>query len=269
MFSTTIKLHKGIVSLLLVTALILLPLGKIGETASHSVSKGETLWSIAKKYNISFTELQNANGLPNSKIMPGQLLKIPVNVHTVQPGDTLSQIANRYGISLENLKAANPGITPEKIFTGQIINLPQEPRSDTLPSRSGNSFYTANSTGLSTNEIELLARLVHSEAAGESYVGQVAVAASVLNRVESPLYPNNIPDVVYQITNNCYQYSPVLDGRINMPADTSSYQAVEDALQGWDPSCNALGFYNPQKTSDQWVRSQTVTTTIGSHVFFR
>jgi N-acetylmuramoyl-L-alanine amidase len=66
-----------------------------------------------------------------------------------------------------------------------------------------------------------------------------------------------------------YQYSPVLDGRINLPADRTSFQAVYDALAGWDPSGGATGFYNPRKTSNQWVRSRPVTTTIGRHVFFR
>ncbi|MGI5876794.1 MAG: LysM peptidoglycan-binding domain-containing protein [Dethiobacteria bacterium] len=263
MFSTKIKVHKGVAVLLLITALVLLPQGKTGEAASHSVSRGETLWSIAKSFNITIAELQKANGLTDTKILPGQVLQIPVKIHTVKPGDNLSQIAYNYGVSLASLKAANPDITSDKIFPGQKINLPKEQRSETLPlpSRGGR--------GLSTNDVELLARLVCSEAAGEPYVGQVAVSASVLNRVNSPLYPNTISEVIYQITNGCYQYSPVLDGRINMPANSSAYRAVEDALKGWDPSYNALGFYNPQKTGDQWVRSQTVTTTIGNHVFFR
>ena len=121
----------------------------------------------------------------------------------------------------------------------------------------------------SQKEIDLFARLVHSEAAGESYTGQVAVAASILNRVASPRYPNTLPEVIYQVSNGCYQYSPVLDGRINKPASKSAYQAVYDALEGQDPSNNALGFYNPRKTSNKWVRQQKVVTVIGNHVFFR
>ena len=121
----------------------------------------------------------------------------------------------------------------------------------------------------SQEDIDLFARLVHSEAAGEPYTGQVAVAASVLNRLESSRYPNTLRGVILQVVNGHYQYSPVLDGRINLPANQTAYNAVYDALQGWDPSGGALGFYNPYKTNNQWVRQQPVTTAIGNHVFFR
>jgi len=118
-------------------------------------------------------------------------------------------------------------------------------------------------------EIDLLARLVQAEAGGEPYTGKVAVAASVLNRVRSSRYPNTLSGVIYQVVDGYYQYSPVLDGRIKLPATWVDYKAVQDALNGWDPSYGALGFYNPAKTSNWWVRSQPVTTVIGNHVFFR
>jgi spore germination cell wall hydrolase CwlJ-like protein len=118
-------------------------------------------------------------------------------------------------------------------------------------------------------ELDLFARLVHSEASGEPFEGQVAVAASVLNRIRSPLYPNTLSAVINQVVNGHYQYSPVLDGRINQPANESARRAVQEALSGRDPSRGALGFYNPRKTSNQWVRSRPVTVTLGQHVFFR
>jgi len=118
-------------------------------------------------------------------------------------------------------------------------------------------------------ELDLFARLVHAEAAGEPFEGQVAVAASVLNRVRSPLYPHTLSAVIYQVVGGFYQYSPVLDGRINLPANESARRAVQEALNGRDPSLGALGFFNPRKTNNQWVRSQQVTVTIGQHVFFR
>lgn len=118
-------------------------------------------------------------------------------------------------------------------------------------------------------ELDLFARLVHSEAAGEPFEGQVAVAASVLNRIRSPLYPNTLTAVINQVVNGHYQYSPVLDGRINLPANESARRAVQEALSGRDPSRGALGFFNPRKTNNQWVRSRPVTVTIGQHVFIR
>ncbi|MBT9172988.1 MAG: Spore cortex-lytic enzyme [Syntrophomonadaceae bacterium] len=118
-------------------------------------------------------------------------------------------------------------------------------------------------------ELDLFARLVHAEAAGEPFEGQVAVAASVLNRIRSPLYPDTLSAVIYQVVNGYYQYSPVLDGRINLPANESARRAVQEALSGRDPSLGALGFFNPRKTDNQWVRSRPVTVTIGQHVFIR
>jgi N-acetylmuramoyl-L-alanine amidase len=126
-----------------------------------------------------------------------------------------------------------------------------------------------NALRLTAAELDLFARLVHAEAAGEPFEGQVAVAASVLNRVRSPLFPNTLTAVIHQVVNGHYQYSPVLDGRINLPANESARRAVQEALNGRDPSLGATGFFNPRKTNNQWVRSRPVTVTIGQHVFFR
>lgn len=119
----------------------------------------------------------------------------------------------------------------------------------------------------SQRDIELLARLVHAEAQGEPYTGKVAVAATVLNRLEDPNYPKSLSEVIFQTIDGIYQYSPVLDGQINQPADESSRKAVMDALSGVDPTGGALTFFNPSKTADQWVRSRQYITTIGNHVF--
>ncbi len=191
-------------------------------------------------------------------------------VHTVRAGESMWIISNNYNISLDSLIAANPSVTPDRIFPEQKLTLPSGSNVTATANLASREGRTASSRwNLTAGEIELFARLVHSEAAGEPYQGLVAVAASVLNRMKSSLYPNTLSGVVYQVTGGYYQYSPVLDGRINRPAGRQSYQAVNDALAGSDPSGGALGFYNPRKTSNQWVRQQPVTTTIGNHVFFR
>lgn len=122
----------------------------------------------------------------------------------------------------------------------------------------------------SAADLDLLARLVHAEAEGEPYVGKVAVAASVLNRVNSWDYPNTIPEVIYQVVDGRYvQYEPVLNGRIYIPAGAEAKLAVQEAAGGSDPSWGATGFYNPAKTTSKWVRSRPVTTMIGNHIFFK
>lgn len=126
----------------------------------------------------------------------------------------------------------------------------------------------------STNELDLFARLVHAEAKGETYRGQVAVAASVLNRLLHPDYPSTLSGVINQVVvsggRRLYQYEPVLNGAIKSPASQTAKDAVSDALAGWDPSQNATGFFAPAKVgSRSWVWNRTPTVTIGNHRFFR
>lgn len=118
-------------------------------------------------------------------------------------------------------------------------------------------------------EIDLLAKIIRAEAEGESALGKTAVAATILNRVKSKRYPSTIAGVVYQRVNGRYQYSPVANGRINVPPRSEDYHAAFQALAGSDPTYGATGFYNPAKTRDRWVRSYPVTTVIDGHTFFK
>jgi len=118
-------------------------------------------------------------------------------------------------------------------------------------------------------EIDVLAKITRAEAEGESEVGKIAVAATILNRVKSPRYPETISGVVYQRISGRYQYSPVADGRIKLAPRVQDYQAAYRALAGEDPSNGATGFYNPTKTRDKWVRSHPITAIIDGHTFFK
>jgi N-acetylmuramoyl-L-alanine amidase len=266
------KIHK-MLTLMLFLVLSSVAWGQAVEAAPvHRVAPSDTLWQIARSNNTTVADLKTANRLTSALILPGQLIRIPV--HTVSPGDTMWGIARRFGTGLPALLAVNPRVSPAHIFPGQLINIPAadlaaaDPvRPGALPSRGGQR--SGGGHNFSQQEINLLARLVHAEAAGEPFVGQVAVAASVLNRLISPIFPNTLRDVIYQVAYGFYQYSPVLDDRIYLPANRTAYQAVFEALAGWDPSLGALGFFNPRKTDNQWVRQQSVTTVIGNHVFFR
>ncbi|NLP44894.1 MAG: spore cortex-lytic enzyme, partial [Peptococcaceae bacterium] len=119
--------------------------------------------------------------------------------------------------------------------------------------------------GYKNSDINLLARLVSAEAKGEPYRGQIAVAAVVLNRVKSPLFPNTIPDVIYQPG----AFSPVANGEIWKEPVSSAINAVHEALTGTDPSYGALFFFNPAKTSNAYIWSRPQITKIGNHIFAR
>lgn len=114
-----------------------------------------------------------------------------------------------------------------------------------------------------TAEAELLARLVEAEAQGESYAGKVAVAEVVLNRVRSPQYPNSIEGVIYEAG----QFSPVMDGRINMTPTAESYTAVAEAMAGSNYVGGALFFYNPAVATSRWLDGLPTIAVIGSHTF--
>jgi len=123
-----------------------------------------------------------------------------------------------------------------------------------LPTGS-NSSYNSN--------VNLLARVISGEARGESYTGQVAIAAVVLNRVKHSSFPSSIAGVIYQPG----AFTAVSDGQINVPPTQSCYNAARDALNGWDPTGGSIYYYNPQTATNAWIRSRTIITRIGKHVF--
>ncbi len=115
----------------------------------------------------------------------------------------------------------------------------------------------------SSNDVYLLAKCVHAEARGEVYVGQVAVAAVILNRVASPDFPNTIAGVIYQP----WAFTAVNDGQINLEPNQSAYNAARDAMNGWDPTYGCLYYYNPAVATSKWIFSRQTVVTIGKHVF--
>ena len=117
--------------------------------------------------------------------------------------------------------------------------------------------------GYSSSDVYLLARIIGAEARGESYVGQVAVGAVVLNRVRHSSFPDSIAGVVYQSG----AFSAVRDSNWNVAPNDTAKKAARDAINGWDPTGGAIYYYNPAKTSNQWIRTRPVVTTIGRHVF--
>lgn len=112
-------------------------------------------------------------------------------------------------------------------------------------------------------DVEILARIIHAEARGESFEGQVAVGAVVLNRVESPRFPMSIREVVYQPG----QFTAVDDGQMRLPPNQTAFRAAMAALEGHDPSNGAIFYYNPRIATDQWIRTRAVMLTIGNHDF--
>ena len=130
-----------------------------------------------------------------------------------------------------------------------------------LTGQSTNS--TGKAVGNKNVDTNLLARAVNAEARGEPYVGQVAVAAVILNRISDPAFPKTIADIIYQPQ----AFSSVDDGQINLPPSADAMRAAQEAVNGSDPSKGAVFFFNPAKTKNKFIWSRPQIITIGNHIF--
>lgn len=150
------------------------------------------------------------------------------------------------------------GLTPDGIVGAVTLKA--------LGMSASNGSGSSSSSGTNTDgNLYLLARLVYGEARGEPYKGQVAVAAVVLNRVKSSQFPNSVSGVIYQSG----AFSVVNDGQINLTPDETAIKAARDAMNGYDPTNGCLYYYNPAKTTNQWMLSKPVLLVIGNHSFFK
>ncbi len=195
-----------------------------------------------------------------ARINPGQqapdIDKIPkdkiINYY-VGPGDTLYDLARDFSTSIGTILALN---NKENSFLrrGEKIRLPVHNLTD----------HQILNKRVSKQELDLLARAINGEARGEPYLGQVAVAAVIINRVLSHQFPNTFAQVIYQTG----QFSAVSDGQINLVPNQSCYRAAREALNGSDPTNGALYFYNPKTaTRVSFFRGRRVITKIGEHLF--
>ncbi len=114
-------------------------------------------------------------------------------------------------------------------------------------------------------EVELLARAIYAEARGEPFLGQVAVGAVIINRVNHKGFPSTVRDVIYQPGALC----TVKDGQINLKPGETARRAALMALSGVDPTDGSLFFYNPAYATAKWTRKKPVAAEIGNHVFAR
>lgn len=197
----------------------------------------------------------------NLRVSPehGETLFMDRNMtcYTVREGDTLSEIAAEFNISLPALIRANK-LNTTLIRPNEVLLIPGQ----------GADIEAVLSRGnFSRDDLMMLARAIYAEARGESFLGQVAVGAVILNRVESSDFPKTIREVVMQRNKNTYQFSPVADGSINLEPDETAINAAIQAMMGYDPTGGALFFYNPEIASDKWIRTLPVLARIGNHVF--
>jgi len=122
---------------------------------------------------------------------------------------------------------------------------------------------SGNTMGLSENDLKIMANAVYGEARGEPFEGQVAVAAVILNRVKSPNFPKTPSGVIFQPG----AFTAVADGQIYLEPNEQARKAVQQALNGWDPSGGCIYYFNPRTATSKWIWSRPQVKTIGEHIF--
>ncbi|MCB8816269.1 spore cortex-lytic enzyme [Desulfosporosinus shakirovi] len=158
--------------------------------------------------------------------------------------DAIRRFQKEHGLRVDGL-AGTQTIKELKRLTGQSTNA------------------SGKAVGYKNIDTNLLARAVSAEARGEPYIGQVAVAAVILNRIKDPAFPKTVADIIYQPR----AFSSVDDGQINLTPSASSIRAAQEAISGSDPSGGAVFFFNPAKTSNKYIWSRPQIKQIGNHMF--
>nr|WP_240041048.1 spore cortex-lytic enzyme [Paenibacillus ginsengarvi] len=127
----------------------------------------------------------------------------------------------------------------------------------------GGGGLPSGNSGFSSQDLKLMANAVYGESRGEPYIGQVAVAAVILNRVQSSSFPNTVSGVIFQPG----AFTAVADGQIWLTPNDTAAKAVQDAVNGWDPSGEALYYFNPETATSAWIWTRPQIKQIGRHIF--
>lgn len=143
--------------------------------------------------------------------------------------------------------------------SGDEISAPAEKKQKT---KGNQSFHPSR---ISANDLKLMANAVYGEARGEPYEGQVAIAAVILNRVKSPSFPDTPSGVIFEPR----AFTAVADGQIWLEPNESARKAVQNALNGMDPSGGCTYYFNPATATSKWIWTRPQVKKIGKHIFCR
>ncbi|PWI59059.1 spore cortex-lytic enzyme [Sulfoacidibacillus thermotolerans] len=184
---------------------------------------------------------------------------MPVNGSlTAQTWDKLDKATVNWPGNQQTQAASSNTATPPA--SSQTTNTAQNNQTATSVVNVANSGGT---DGFSQNDINLMAHVVYGEARNQPFVGQVAVAAVILNRYHSNLFPHSIPAIIYQPG----AFTSISNGQAWLGLHQENVRAVMDAIHGWDPTNGALYYWNPATSTSQWIWSQPIMLRIGNHVF--
>lgn len=178
-YNTTVdelkKINNLTTNTLSVDQLLKIP-SPISEPATYTVQKGDSLYSIANKFNTTVDKLKSLNNLSTNTLSIGQVLKLPspkdvttppsneptTITYQVQSGDSLYKIATKYNTTVDKIKKAN-NLTNDLLSIGQMLTIPTTSESENIPNPdfftykvvSGDSLYSiAKNYNISVDELK-------------------------------------------------------------------------------------------------------------------
>lgn len=244
--------------------------------ADYTILKNDSLYKIGRLFDTPVSTIKSNNHMKSNNIHPGQVIDIKAKSYKVKKGDTLFKIAKKNKVTLASLRHANNKWN-NSVKPGQKLLLPAKKaaaakaavKTSTLAMKT--SSVTASSEAVipyTQKELDLLARLITAEATGQPYNAMVGVGSVVVNRVQSPEWPDTITKVINHVAGGYYQFTPVKNGYIKKPASETAIKAAKAALKGSDPSYGAM-FYFDDTTTNEWLWSKPITARYGIMVFVK
>lgn len=212
-------------------------------------------------------QFSTSSSVPKEAIIPKEQPATPApKLETVKPSPTPKASASPTAPSAKSSSKTASSSTSTVTKVKKVTTSPKPaPKPVAFTIRANGKSYS-----VTAEERNLLARLVNAEAGGESYEGKLAVATVVINRVISGTFPGNVTMVIMGKESGYYQFSPVADGRINIPPSTDALKAVDHVLGGYRSfSAKVMWFQNPRKSTSSWITmNKTYFKSIGNHDFY-
>lgn len=199
----------------------------------YTVQSGDTLYSIAKKYDVSVDAIKEANNLPNNTLTIGQILIIPTEetdyiLYTVVAGDSLYAIARKYGLTMQELMEFN-NLGSTLLSIGQVLKIPVAVE-ETIPPvaettytvKSGDSLYSiAKKYNTTVSDLMTYNRLTSNLLS----IGQVLKIPTNMSEIA---YTVKSGDTLYEIAR---KYNTTVDSIKNKNNLTSNTLSIGQVLK--------------------------------------